>query len=1059
MPFDVGVTSGTALKRKPKVRAKKSRLKQQVAAKVRELETIDQLKPVRSKASTGDILKGARPLPRDDQGPLRFKTPAAQRKAQTEQRKVPAKVKLAEFVGKDAAQVLSNAGKDIVHLPQTVVQGTYELGAAAVEAAGGDTKRAKKLGKGFIEHDPFYLAGDAAVKKLSGDDKGAKEAWRKSKRELKEHPGLAALEAVGVKGSIGKGATRIAEKRGLNPTARVPAKFPNSALEIPRVHSRDAFQRAFDKRQDAAKVRKADAMRAEAHVLEQANPAANASRIDELRVSANHKDPRIASEKQAKVRAARSAAAGRAVSEANQAAVSGQVRAAITPPKAGGRLKRRTAAEKPSAAHALAAQAITDGTPASLRAYKSHLAQQYPTLSHAEQRVNRELQGQIDKAIAAKHTPADVAAGAKGYRDAVQPLQRQLIDEGILPGAKAEKAPLVPYAVTQMPGVKPGPKGPVRAVDGKPVKVKAAEIRAHMAARGVPEPAYVSQRASVGAAAGGPLRHPQVTGPARTGKSTVVGAFDASPEVLARTASNAQRLVDMSRNYESHLREFAHAPSRGKLTRTEAQKLAGELHARDGVQYVAVPDKPFAGDRTLAGTLDDADSPASLKAVSESLARAYAGEGGKSGTYSIIPKAAADELVAQARATVPTGPVATTLKGVSSVFRRTVLATSPSWFTGNAVEGALRSAVAGVRPGDKALFDRTVAKLEQTDPRIAQELRARVAGGGHYHAADRSSHSGLLSQYDHTSVKPIADKLQRFWAKPGPKEAAHLWNAWTHLVFNQLSGRMESGIQSSMAGAALRKGNLIPHDVPKLSQAAVDQAARGLKSTNEQAALGERVAQMYGRYDGFTADTRHHIATYTPFLAWTLNAGNFVLRVLPRDHPTAVALAVVQERAIRQMMTDANMDDVPAWLVGAIPLAGGRHLRAARYTPFGAFGDPAGTIGSAVLPQFSGVLAALRGEDWKGKKLYDKNHKPIGDAEKAKVAAASFLEATVPIYGKIKQVAEKGPSSLNPLKPVEAAPSKLPQMRAPAASTSGEIDFSTFGSPSISGIDFSAYGQ
>lgn len=1006
---------------------------------------------------------------------------------------------------------LGNAVKDVVTLPKTVIQSGYQVGAAGVEAATGDTKRARNLISSVKEHDPIALA--------------VQGRFGKSLDEIHAHPGLSALELYGVKGGVGKGITKAERAVGKNPTLRAPAHFPNSPITQRRVHSEDAFQRGIDKVREKQKIDKADAMRAEADHLERQDAGAHGSRITELRAKANQKDPRILSGAHVKVRAARSASTGRTVSEANQAATSRAVRSAIKPATG-----RRA---KPTAAHTLAAQAIVkSGSRDELIAYRKQLSKAYKGLSHAEQVANRRHQEQIDKALKADVPAAEVAKGVAGYKAVADPLQAKLVTEGILPAERAAKAKLVPYAVQHMEGVTPGLRGPVRSelkatkpypkasadtagaarigadaadrlaeanarfdrvesemkavnerfrkrgvpfregnatfdrlmadmdkawMDGlaaqgvktaahdkarpslnagryEAVPVGADEIRAHMAANDVAEPAYVSQKPNARAGARGPLAPPSISSTARTGKSTTIGAFDASPDVLPKTAANMQRLVDLAANYKSHLDEFAHTPSRGKLTRDEAHKLADELAARDGVKYTVVPDEPFRGDASLGNTLDGApNSPDTLKAVSEALQHAYSGKADKTGKYSIIPSAAADELKAQAAITAPKGAIDATMRGISSNFRRTVLATSPSWFTGNAVEGALRSVIGGVQPGDKALFTRTLAELEKSNPRVAAELKARVAGGGHYHSADRAQRGSLLQQYDNTRIEPMAKALQRFWAHPAPDAAAAIWDKWTHLVFNQLSGRMESSIQSSMAGAALRKGGLIERGTQRLSADAVSQAARGLTNTNEQAALGEAVARMYGRYDGFTADARHHITTYTPFAAWTSNAANFVLHVLPKDHPTAVALIAAQEKATRNMRQDAGEDLLPPWLQGAIPLSGGRHLRLSKYTPFAAFNDPLDTAAGAVLPQFSGVLAAFNGEDWKGKKLY-KDGKQIQSGEKAKVAAQAFGEATVPVFGIIKRLATKGPGSLNPVKPIGPPPAKATVGRSRAKS-------------------------
>jgi hypothetical protein len=173
---------------------------------------------------------------------------------------------------------------------------------------------------------------------------------------------------------------------------------------------------------------------------------------------------------------------------------------------------------------------------------------------------------------------------------------------------------------------------------------------------------------------------------------------------------------------------------------------------------------------------------------------------------------------------------------------------------------------------------------------------------------------------------------------------------------------------------------------------------------------------------------RFFVSTYTPFIAWFLNAWKFVYQVLPADHPTVTAGIVIVERATEEWRKDRGLDlfmdeSLPGFLQGSIPLSGGRRQRAPfRYTPFGAFGDPLQNAGNLVLPQVSGVLSAFDGEDWKGKPLRKKNGEKADTLDKARAAAGAFIDSTVPIVGLAGRVEEKGPKALNPFQPVE--PSK-----------------------------------
>ncbi len=1088
-----------------------------------------------------------------DSGDIR--TPAMRKLAAANRKK--ANEKAVANMGVLSFADMKKVGSDLVNLPKTVVQGTYEMAAAAAEAATGDTKRAKKLAKGFTEHDPFYLAATGQTDK--------------ARKELEAHPGLASLELWGGSAAVGRGATRVQRKvTGKDPTKREAAKYPDSNLAVPRKYTENAIARPAQKLRERQQIRNADEKRAEARHLEKTDPAGSVGKAERLRREANRQDPRVMSDRQARVRGARSAATGRVVTQRNQVATAKAGRNAITPTKAR-KLRRRAASEKPSAVHSLVAQGIIDN-PAQLAAYRSRVEARLndPEVADFEKASMRKTLADIDAAVKSKPDAAQVESAAKGYKAIGDSLQRDLEARGVLPKGKGEKAPLVPYAIANMPGVVPGPKGPMRkateadhkatpvsaaraaqrdadkaltkavaahsqavgraqiltrnvtgvekprtgyaggsravnetkaALDkakltataarkdrvlaerawkseagkrkqasaGKKgyVRVTAAEIKTHMGAERGGRVAFVSQRpaGSAGGPKGGTLSVPTTGSAVRTGRSTDLGSADFTPQAMIDTLRNSQRLKDLADNYSTTIRE-AGSPNHTNLSRSQANKRAKELAERNGVEYRVVPVDPFAENATLARTLDDADGPDSelaAEAIREAVVDAYSGKAeSKSGKYTLVPRSFAQELIDQANSQRPTGAIGTTMRGANSLFRRTVLATSPTWITGNALEGALRSAIGGVRPGDKKLFNQIVTELDKTDPRLAQELRARVAGGGHYQSVDMAQRGSVLDGYHGTSVDGASRALQAFWHKPGPKQAADLWNHYTHFVFNQLSGRMESSIQSSMAGAAIRRSNLVPQKTfaraLRLNDTAVQQAAKGLTNTNEQAALGEMVARMYGRYDGFTADGRFYIANFTPFAAWALNAANFVLRVLPQDHPTFVTLQVIQERANRDIRKEHKLDDLPDWLAGSIPLSGGRKLRLNRYTPFGLFSEPGANAVNLVLPQFSGVRNALAyGMDWKGQKVY-KDGKPIDSGDRALLALQSFSEATIPLIGKIKQTVTKGPSSLNPFKPVAPPPAKGSKRTPKSDSAGGSgIDFSTFSGGGASGIDFEGF--
>jgi hypothetical protein len=84
--------------------------------------------------------------------------------------------------------------------PQTV----YEVGAAAKEAAGGDTKRAKALVKGLLDGVYGHLA----------------RARERREEYVREHPVYAVLEVRGGKGVVGRGAGAVMRSGAVGEAAK-----------------------------------------------------------------------------------------------------------------------------------------------------------------------------------------------------------------------------------------------------------------------------------------------------------------------------------------------------------------------------------------------------------------------------------------------------------------------------------------------------------------------------------------------------------------------------------------------------------------------------------------------------------------------------------------------------------------------------------------------------------------------------------------------------------------------------------------------------------------------
>jgi hypothetical protein len=137
------------------------------------------------------------------------------------------------------------------------------------------------------------------------------------------------------------------------------------------------------------------------------------------------------------------------------------------------------------------------------------------------------------------------------------------------------------------------------------------------------------------------------------------------------------------------------------------------------------------------------------------------------------------------------------------------------------------------------------------------------------------------TQFEDTKVEGLARTSVRSGVRPVRSRRPRIWHGWTDLRVQPDQPPIESKFQTAMLGKAIRDSNLMDGQTLKLSKVAVEQAARGLKNTNEQVAFGRAVDRMYGKYNKFSPEGRMALALYTPFVAWTLNAVKFVYRRPP----------------------------------------------------------------------------------------------------------------------------------------------------------------------------------
>jgi uncharacterized membrane protein YgcG len=146
---------------------------------------------------------------------------------------------------------------------------------------------------------------------------------------------------------------------------------------------------------------------------------------------------------------------------------------------------------------------------------------------------------------------------------------------------------------------------------------------------------------------------------------------------------------------------------------------------------------------------------------------------------------------------------------------------------------------------------------------------------------------------------------------------------------------------------------------------------------------------------------RSMLLHWTPYLPWYLNSVNYLLKVLPRDHPMVTALIAGANETTRdwresQRMSTEQDKHVPSFLMGSYPVGGDRYVRVGHYTPFGAFPDLATSAADVTLPQLVGPVRNLAGVDWKWQRLHNPDQTEFSVGQNIARAGVTALEEHVP---------------------------------------------------------------
>lgn len=972
-----------------------------------------------------------------------------------------------DVAGVDApAQFMQRAARDVVNFPAQAIPSLYVPAAAGVEAARGDSSRLNEVIEGIKTQDPVYAA-------LTGDFSRAAEL-------ASEHPGYTALEVYGLKGAVGRGVGRIVRGVGRvtgRPTfadtrTRPNATVPGTRLEQERSYSRDVFTKGAQVVGDRRGARQADRLRREADAVEATDPEAAV----DLRRRANVKDPERMSERQV----------GKRVDLYEQASERRRQRETAVIDKRLTRILRESGDDE--AALSVVAQGIAKADPKDLKAYRDELAAAGSKLKDASKRAaNAKLVAALDRSL--KRADKDpeharkVAEAAQAFaREVDEPLDRVLTGLGVIDPERAARAKLIPYAARNMGAVKLDAHW--RDTDGRIVSdaevehvrrtqgadtadalftrvgdhmaipdrrqpsgyrfVSDDEIRAHMRdpdkGPGLVDPddvSYISQRPSAKTAGDyyrSSYREPTVGASRRTERGTVEGTFAGDPEAMRARALRSANMAVTADNFRGFLRENAAVDADGKpyLPRTyaDAEGVARSLRQSTGTEWQVVRARPFGASRDQFDAMLDkmGDGLPDARAVDDfrtAMEAALEGKGGD-GPFVVIPRAAASRMQQHLRTLGPSdfGKFA---RAGRSAFTRTVLSTSPGPTFGNAAEGVFRSVL-----NRSGLLSQVTARrvLRLMDPDDANALLDRAVPGGNVTLMTSRRHFAPEQLQEGVGRRMVA-RYQAAKRLPVGKQAVGAWQLWTHFVFDVLNGKTERFFQLGHLGKAIRDSGLMTEGTLRLSNGAMKQAAEGLRNTHAQARMADAVYDAYGKYNGFSPSTRVAIAEYTPFLAWYGSSWNFLVRVLPRDHPTLLAITASMQQVTEDWRKGQGLDlfmrgddRLPGWLQGTIDTGGsfGR-VKATYNTPFGAFTDPTDATAGLVLPQIRGVIDAFEGRDWKGKRLRNKDGSEYDPLQRATFAFKEFVRASVPAVAVPTRISRYAQDPSRLASPVRVPPS------------------------------------
>lgn len=915
-------------------------------------------------------------------------------------------------------EVAKNLVKDAFNLPAVALPSAYLPIAGAVEASKGDSSRLEKL-----LHD--YEASGLLPAALKGNLPGVAKA-------LKEHPLFSALEVSGATAAVGRGAgaaARAATHGKLGGTERpalviqgmekygdvrpVAGKLGTGGARYSPDLLRQLIQRGADRRRTGKRGGQyASPAEAERALKSYADRYAyERQQLQRVHRFENTHDVYGARPKSGRFR----------TDKASAGVVSLAVQKIIRSPETFGE---------------------------DLRTYRGQLERVYKEgeLTKGEKASNRALVKQIDKAIRSGN-PEEIVKSANAFIKTHKDLVDELVSRGLLDPEQAQKAALTPFAVVHM-GAKPGELPPTE------------EILSEMKRHGADEPGFLTHRPRTTSAGGAWYRaffpeRQTLPRQARTGGAAARGTFDASYRALVEQAARTGTIGDAAVGFDEMMRKFAVPAPGGVKSMNQAHDVLRNpdrygINLPEGVELQPIRVAPFMAMRkeleaahSHQALLDPENNPALERVASEAMAAA---ERDGEGPIAFVPRTLFKRLQDHFKPTATHEKVA---QSINTAFKGAVLPFSPSFYIGNAVDNWMRAGLAGIGPSDIRLGKRADKVMRDMGEEGATES---IIPGAGYGSVKRVQPYRSASQFEGTSLAPLARTWTAIRHTPGPKQVTDLYKASKDFLLEVNSKFTERLPQYGALGKEVRRDLQARtghwHHALMVSDDALKDLLKGVRNTDKQVQYARAVEDVFGNWGKNGPFARHILSNFVPFWMWARASTRFVLMTLPAHHPIKTAIlaaaAEMTEPERKRFGLDKFAEEpLPGYLQGSLPIGGGIGRNVPKYTSFGSFSDYPEFLGKLFFAQGSSPLQALQGLDWKGDRLAKEDGSPVSDQERVWLATLTGAEQFVPGFnliqgatggdvGKFSPVAAETGDKLKFLREL----SKMQQITVPVSSES-----------------------